>query len=47
VVVSKQKKTITAHARYGAAADVLELITALNGLGFEPSGLRVLIGSET
>ncbi len=47
VVTNKVRKTLTAHARYGAMADMVEFIGALNRLGFEPDALKVLVGSET
>jgi hypothetical protein len=47
VSVNKEKKTITAHARLDATVDAIELLLALNHLGFAPSSLRVLGGPET
>jgi copper chaperone CopZ len=45
-VVDKQKKLVTAHARYDASADVNELILALNHVGFQPSSVFAVVDSE-
>jgi copper chaperone CopZ len=45
-VVDKQKKLVTAHARYDAAADVNELIIALNHIGFQPTSVFAVIDPE-
>jgi copper chaperone CopZ len=45
-VVDKQKKTVTAHARYDAAADVNELVIALNHIGFQPTSVFAVVDSE-
>ncbi len=45
-VVDKQKKLVTAHARYDAAADVEELIYALNHVGFQPTSIFAVVDAE-
>lgn len=45
-VVDKQKKLVTAHARYDAAADVNELIIALNHIGFQPTSVFAVVDAE-
>ncbi len=45
-VVDKQKKLVVAHARYDAAADVNELIIALNHVGFQPTSVFAVVDAE-
>ena len=45
-VVDKQKKLVTAHARYDATADVNELIIALNHIGFQPTAVYAVVDAE-
>lgn len=45
-VVDKQKKLVTAHARYDAVVDVSELITALNHSGFAPAAVFAVVDPE-
>jgi hypothetical protein len=47
ITVNKERRTVVAHARFNKAADVEELIGALHRLGFAPTALRVLVGSES
>jgi copper chaperone CopZ len=47
ISVSKERRTVVAHARYNATADVEELMGVLHRLGFAPSALRILVGSES
>jgi hypothetical protein len=45
VSVDHQKKTVAAHARFlepGKTVDVVEFLSGLNYLGYEPSSLRVI-----
>jgi copper chaperone CopZ len=45
-VVDKPKKLVVAHARYDANADVVELINALNHIGFQPTSIFAVIDAE-
>jgi hypothetical protein len=47
ISVSKERRRVVAHARYNATADVEELMGALHHLGFAPSAVRILVGSES
>jgi hypothetical protein len=45
VSVDHEKKTVAAHARYlepGKTVDVVEFLSGLNYLGYEPSSLRIV-----
>jgi hypothetical protein len=45
VTVDHEKKTVAAHARFlepGKTVDVVEFLSGLNYLGYEPSSLRVI-----
>jgi copper chaperone CopZ len=45
VSVDHEKKTVAAHARYlepGKTVDVVEFLSGLNYLGYEPSSLRII-----
>jgi len=45
VTVDQEKKTVAAHARFlepGKTVDVVEFLSGLNYLGYEPSSLRVI-----
>lgn len=44
--VSKKDKQVIAHARYGAVADVTELIHGLNQVGFEPVAIYASVDRE-
>jgi hypothetical protein len=46
VSTSKTQKTLTIHARYGATAEIEELMAAINKLGFEPQSLVAAVDSE-
>jgi hypothetical protein len=43
--VDHEKKTVAAHARFlepGKTVDVVEFLSGLNYLGYEPSSLRII-----
>src|ERR1700731_4459405 len=45
ITVDQEKKTVAAHARFlepGKTVDVVEFLSGLNYLGYEPSSLRVV-----
>lgn len=45
VMVDNEKKTVAAHARFlepGKTVDVVEFLSGLNYLGYEPSSLRII-----
>lgn len=44
--VDKPKKEVLAYAKYQEAADVMELLTALNRVGFQPNAIFVESGAE-
>ena len=46
VTVDHEKKTVAAHARFlepGKTVDVVEFLSGLNYLGYEPSSLRIVV----
>jgi hypothetical protein len=47
VTVSKEHHSLIVHARYDKTVDVEELIAALHRIGFAPTSVRILTGSET
>lgn len=47
VAANKMAHSVTIHARYGASADLEELLLTLNKMGFQAQALKVKVGSET
>ena len=46
VSFAPERKTVTAHARYGAAVDVTELMAGLDRVGFAPVSLTAVVDPE-